>query len=86
MQHLVVGNDRCLHQVESAQEREAERFRTGYDCGHQREALILHVAIECREVFDLLPRALPVGSNQQEERLGFRDFLGKLGQPEACAQ
>jgi hypothetical protein len=44
------------------------------------------VAVERREVFDLLPRALPAGPNQQQERLGLRDFLGELGQPEARAQ
>src|SRR5262249_38850499 len=39
-----------------------------------------------REVFDLLPRELSTGSNQQQERFGLSDFLGELGQPEARAQ
>src|SRR5262249_31838792 len=58
----------------------------GDDYRHQREALVLHEAIERSEVFDLLPRTLTSGSNQQQERLGFRHFLGEFGQPEARTQ
>ena len=85
MQYLVLGNDRGLDQVKSAQERKADRLSAN-DCRHHREALVFHMAVERGEVFDLLPRTNPIGSNQQQERLGFRDFLGEFGQPKPRAQ
>jgi hypothetical protein len=44
------------------------------------------MSIKRGEVFNFLPRANPVGSDQQQERFGLGDFLGELGQPEACTQ
>ena len=50
------------------------------------------MAVERGEVFDLLPRTNSIGSNQQKERLGFRDFLGEFdpapsetGEKKTCA-
>ena len=86
MQHLVVGDDRGFDPVEAAQEREARRRGAGNDRRHEREALVFHMAIERGEVFDFLPRADAIGSDQQQERVGLGDFLGELGQPEACTE
>jgi hypothetical protein len=44
------------------------------------------MAIECGEVFDFLPGADALGSDQQKERFGLGDFLGQLGKPEASAE
>src|SRR5262245_38503982 len=46
----------------------------------------MHKAIERFVVFEFLPWADAGGSDQEQERLGGRDFLGELREPEARAQ